>query len=657
VSETEIVADGLSPSTRSPATTSTLWYRRFAVLGILVVALTAYVLGVSEQYLYVGCSALVAAIGAIGLTVLTGTAGQVSIGNAAFMGLGAYTVVLLGGHVPFLLAVVLGGAVAAVVGAAIGVPSLRLRGMYLAFSTLALQYTISFALQQYDNDTDAMAGHTVGTATIGPIVISSGRQWYVFLVCAVAVVTIATHSVVSGRPGRAWDAVRTNEVTAAIMGVDVTRAKISAFVYSSFLIGMSGAILAYFVGNISADYFSLSLAVSYVAMVLIGGSGSLGGAIAGAIVVTALPTVTTSVGTAVSGAASGNGYLGTNLPAIDAGIYGLLILLFMFFQPAGLAGLFKGLTRRFAPLCRGDPHRPEDVSSDTSGGDGESAIRSPSTLRTKSPGVGDLVGDTFAADTKNGSAADALLVVQDLGVTYAGGAHGVAGISLVLPAGQVVALVGPNGGGKTSTLRAIAGFPGREASVRATKLTFLGSDIGNWSTRRRARSGMALVPERDKVFSGLTVEEQLRLACDADAATFASRLEEALELLPEIRPHLNRRGGYLSGGQRQMVALASAMCASPALILIDEMTLGLAPSLVNRMAEILRRLKCRRTSLLIAEQSLSLAFDVADVVYVLDASHVVAHGPPAELRRRDDVVEAYVGRAGGTTSGSTPNMR
>ena len=147
---------------------------RAAVLGVaLIVVVLLFGAGANQQYLYVGDSALVAAIAAIGLNVLTGRAGQVSIGNAAFLGIGAYTAVLLDNHLPFLVVILVGGVAAGIVGLAIGMPSLRLRGLYLVFSTLALQFIASFVFTQYDSSTNAIAGHQITTATIGPVTIAA----------------------------------------------------------------------------------------------------------------------------------------------------------------------------------------------------------------------------------------------------------------------------------------------------------------------------------------------------------------------------------------------------------------------------------------------------------------------------------------------------
>jgi branched-chain amino acid transport system ATP-binding protein len=242
-----------------------------------------------------------------------------------------------------------------------------------------------------------------------------------------------------------------------------------------------------------------------------------------------------------------------------------------------------------------------------------------------------------------------LLSVSRLSAQYSGGAVGVQDISLDLARGQTIALVGPNGGGKTSTLRAIAGFLRRDAvTVHCTSLTLDGVNIARWSPRKRAKLGLALVPERDKIFTELTVLEQLKLSWAINhRGPFADRLNEAVDAFPEISKQLNRRGGYLSGGQRQMVALATAICASPRVLIVDEVTLGLAPALVERMATGLRQLGGRDMGLLIAEQSMALALEVADRLLVMDAGRVVAQGSPGELRNNPEILAAYIGQPSG----------
>jgi branched-chain amino acid transport system permease protein len=296
----------------------------------------------SSAYVYEADVALYSAIGALGLNLLTGYAGQVSIGNAAFLAIGGYTVVFLGPQVPFPVPIIVGAVAAGIVGFIIGLPSLRLRGLYLIFSTLALQYLVSFAFDQYDSSTGAIAGHFITAPSLGFATLDNSRSWFVVLVIAVLLVALFVWNLARGRPGRAWGALRQNETAAAVMGVNVTRSKLVAFTASSTIIGLAGGIGAYFLQEVSVSYYSIDLAVSYIAMILIGGLASIPGSIIGATIVTMIPFILSST---ASGSGSEGGFLQHNLSSIETGIYGFAILIFLYFRPAGIASLFRSRVR------------------------------------------------------------------------------------------------------------------------------------------------------------------------------------------------------------------------------------------------------------------------------------------------------------------------
>jgi branched-chain amino acid transport system permease protein len=286
-------------------------------------------------WVYEADAALLAAIGALGLNLLTGNVGQISIGNAAFLAIGAYAVVICDGDVPFPVPIVVGTLACGVAGFLIGLPSLRLRGLYLVFSTLAFQYVVNFLFEQYDSSHGAGAGHYVPSPTIFGMQLSNSRSWYMLLLVVVAIVMIIVRNLVRGRPGRAWSAIRTNELAAAVMGVNVTRAKLAGFVASSMIVGFAGALSAYFLQTVSADYFSLDLAVTYIAMILIGGLGSVWGSVIGAFIVTLIPYWLSGVG----GGSSPTWQ--ADLPFVQQIVYGLAILLFLYLRPGGVASLVR----------------------------------------------------------------------------------------------------------------------------------------------------------------------------------------------------------------------------------------------------------------------------------------------------------------------------
>lgn len=241
-----------------------------------------------------------------------------------------------------------------------------------------------------------------------------------------------------------------------------------------------------------------------------------------------------------------------------------------------------------------------------------------------------------------------LLELRKVEVTYHRVLVAVQGISLVVPSGAIVALLGTNGAGKTTTLRAISGFIGLDdARVSEGAILFRGERVENRPPPALTALGIALVPERDKVFESLTVEENLAAAVPSDASRGQVLLEAVWEYFPQLVALRRRLAGLLSGGERQMLAIGSALACAPSLLLVDELSLGLAPRVVADLAERLRRI--RRDlgiTMLLVEQNAQLALDIADHAYVMENGRIVLEGPPAKLRAHQDVREFYLGAVG-----------
>ena len=244
-----------------------------------------------------------------------------------------------------------------------------------------------------------------------------------------------------------------------------------------------------------------------------------------------------------------------------------------------------------------------------------------------------------------------LLKVEKLEVTYHRVITAVQGISLEVPRGGIVALVGNNGAGKTTTLRAISGFLGLDdARVTEGTITYRGERIENRPPHRIARLGMALVPERSKVFENLSVDENLDAVVPRRGAD--RRKDSAYEYFPALAPLRARQAGLLSGGERQMLAIGAALTCAPELLLIDELSLGLSPLIVQELVARLRAIRERLgTTLLIVEQNVHLALDLADYGYVMENGRVVLDGTPERLKAHQDIREFYLG-AGASAEGS-----
>jgi branched-chain amino acid transport system ATP-binding protein len=242
-----------------------------------------------------------------------------------------------------------------------------------------------------------------------------------------------------------------------------------------------------------------------------------------------------------------------------------------------------------------------------------------------------------------------LLEVAQLEVVYHRSITAVQGVSLAVGPAQIVALLGTNGAGKTTTLRAISGFLGLDdARVTAGAIMFNGERIENRLPHQNAARGIVLVPERDKVFPNLTVAENLIAPVARDRSEQQRREALVYQLFPQLGELRSRIGGLLSGGERQMLALASAIICAPRLLLVDELSLGLAPvvvsDLLGRLIDIRRELGI---AVLMVEQSAAVALEIADYGYVMENGKVVLDGTAERLRAHADIQEFYLGHRSG----------
>jgi branched-chain amino acid transport system ATP-binding protein len=243
----------------------------------------------------------------------------------------------------------------------------------------------------------------------------------------------------------------------------------------------------------------------------------------------------------------------------------------------------------------------------------------------------------------------ALLTVDKLEVVYHRTITAVQGINLTVKAGQIVAILGTNGAGKTTTLRAISGFLGiDDARVTEGAITFKGRRIDNRPPHQIAHRGIVLVPERDKVFPNLTVAENLSAAIGHGPADRRRREEATFQLFPRLADLRGRLAGLLSGGERQMLAIASALMCRPELLLIDELSLGLAPVVVEDLMARLVQIRAQLgITIVVVEQSAAVALEIADYGYVLENGRVVLDGDRARLVSHGDIQEFYLGQTSG----------
>ena len=241
-----------------------------------------------------------------------------------------------------------------------------------------------------------------------------------------------------------------------------------------------------------------------------------------------------------------------------------------------------------------------------------------------------------------------MLQISDLSVTYGGALTALRNVSLTVPEGGVVALLGSNGAGKTTLLRAISNNLKRHrGKVTSGVIIFNGLDLQSRDASAIVSSGAVQVPEGRRIFGRLTVEENLRVGGLRQKRADASGARDYVyELFPRLQERRNQRGLLLSGGEQQMLAIGRALMASPKLLMLDEPSLGLAPLVVSQVADVIRTINAQGTSILIIEQNANMALSVADYAYVLETGRVSLHGRAEELAATDEIKHLYLGHGG-----------
>ena len=598
------------------------WVRNIDKGGILLLGLVAVMLPLvksepSSQQLFT--AVLGFAICASSLTVLTGWMGQLSLGQMAFAGLGAlFAARLVTEGVPFWVAILATMVASAVLALGVGVGSLRVRGLYLAVVTFVLALTA----QQYFYYLPFFSGESPDGANV-PLV--PGRLWflgfpgqrtyyYVVLVVLALVVVVLSRLRDSG-VGRTIRALRDNEVAATAYGVRPVRLKLQTFALSGALAGLGGALLAGAYANIAftQDFFLVNDSLNLVAMVVIGGMGSVSGAIIGAIVVIGIPAL-----------APNNALLGLLSSSL-----GLLIVLLYF--PRGLNQLTSGL--RDAILAWADrrvgerpaPERPQ----------AHAVVRRHAGASPIEPGP--------------------VLAVQKLSVRF-GGLVAVDDVTLEVRAGEIVGLIGANGAGKSTLMNAIGGFVAASGSVR-----LFGEEVADRPPGYRASLGLGRTFQSATLFPELTVNETLLVALEAHRAP--GMITVALGL-PRARRHSKAvlteaselvdflgLGGYretyisdLSTGTRRVVELAGLLALQAKVLCLDEPTAGLAQRETEAFGPLIGSIqKELAAAVLLIEHDMPLIMGISERVYCLETGCIIAEGAPQELRNDPRVIASYLG--------------
>ena len=306
------------------------------LLGLLLAVMLVLPQFATTYWLDVLNRIFIAIIAAAGLNVVTGYTGLISLGTAAFLAVGGFATAALAGKagLPFVLVVPISGLITAAVGLVFGIPSLRLKGLYLAVATLAAHYIVEFTVTHWDTMTGGVSGISVPAAQFAGITLENDRKIYYLIFPLMVLLLFFTKNLFRTKVGKAFIAIRDQDISAEVMGVNVFRYKLLSFAVSSFLVGVAGSLLAYQARIISPENFPITLAIDYLGMIIIGGLGSILGSIYGAIFITLLPEMLRLATDSLSNQFPA--LIGLLAP-LKSGVFGLVVILFLIFEPDGMA--------------------------------------------------------------------------------------------------------------------------------------------------------------------------------------------------------------------------------------------------------------------------------------------------------------------------------
>ncbi|HEY8370311.1 MAG TPA: branched-chain amino acid ABC transporter ATP-binding protein/permease [Thermodesulfobacteriota bacterium] len=528
-------------------------------------------------------------IAALGLTVLLGYTGQISLAQATFYGVGAYAVALGTARwgLDWWTAMPVGLAAAALAGVVLGMTTLKVGGHYLAMVTISFQIIFSLVAVNWVGLTGGPDGVS-GIRRPTGLPLRSAQQYAWFALAALWIVAVGVWYLKDTALGRAMRAVRENELAAEALGVDTLRTKVTAFALSGIIAALAGAVYASGFRYISPDTFSLDHSIEFLAMALAGGSDSVPGTIIGAIALTLLPEKLRDTGL-------GSAYLA---------IYGAVIILIIVFVPEGFWGLVRLATGRFV--------RPRPLP----------AARRPLAIRPR------------------GTDGEPMLVVQGL-VKHFGGLRAVDGVDLTVRRGEIHALIGPNGSGKTTCINLISGLYVPTAGT----ITFLGRPIQGMRPNRIARHGMARTFQNLRLFRELTVWENVLVGAQRSRGGEAETRERALAAIEfvGIADRAHERCRNLPYGTQKLVEIARAVASEPELLLLDEPAAGLNQTEKRNLVALLARLHAQGLTMLLVEHDMSLVSELSKAITVLNFGKKISEGDPDQVLADPVVVEAYLG--------------